>query len=290
VRFRAPRETAEALEFLAKGGEGAQLVAGGTALVPMLKQRLIAPELLVSLARVPELRELSRDDEFLRLGACVTHRTAETSALVREAHSALADTFRRVATVRIRNAATVGGSLAHADPNQDPPVTLLALGAQVCLRGGAGTRVMPLEAFFVDYYETVREPGELLEAVQVPLQREASGSVYLKFLPRTQDDYATVSSAAWIEVDPATGECRRARIALGCVGPTPFRVTAAEALLVGELPGEELLREAAERVREVCDPLSDTRGSADYKRDIAGVFVRRAIARAWRPAREADAP
>ncbi len=287
MEYRTPEGLSQALELLAKHGEDARVIAGGTAVVPMLKQRLLAPELLVSLARVGELEGLwlhaatDGSPAALRLGARLSHRQVETAELVRRHLPALADTYHQVASVRIRNAATVGGGLAHADPNQDPPVTLLALGASVQLRSEAGAREVPIEHFFTDYYESVRTPEELLTSVDVPIPPATSAAAYLKFLPRSADDYATVSAAAWIDLDPASGTCHECRIALGCVGPTPLRASAAEALLRGRAPEEALLRELAEAARAIADPIDDTRGSAQYKREMAGVFARRAVEAAW---------
>ena len=151
----------------------------------------------------------------------MTHRDAEVSPLLRERLPVLAETFRRVGTIRIRHMGTVGGALAHADPNQDPPVTLLALGARVEIRRSGGQRELPLAELFRGYYETSLEPGEVVTAVTVPLLPAASGASFIKFLPRTADDYATVSVAATVTLEPDGERCREARIALGSVGMTP---------------------------------------------------------------------
>jgi len=214
----------------------------------------------------------------------VTHREAEVSPLVRERLPVLAETFRRVATVRIRHMATVGGALAHADPNQDPPVTLLALDARVEIRGTGGRRELPLREFFRDYYETALEPGELVTGIIVPRLPAATGATFVKFLPRTADDYATVAVAATVTLEPDGERCREARIALGSVGVTPLRGRAAEALLSGERLGERELQAAGEAVKGEVDPLSDHRGSAAYKREMSAVIVRRALTQAWEAA------
>ncbi len=283
--YRAPRGLDEALAVLREHGEDARVVAGGTALVTMMRQHLVRPGCLVSLRDVQGLNRIEATNGALRLGALVTHREAEVSPLVRERLPVLAETFRRVGTVRIRHMATIGGALAHADPNQDPPVTLLALGARVEIRGARGHRELPLGEFFRDYYETALEQGELVTAVSVPLLRGASGATFLKFLPRTADDYATVAVAAIVTLAPDGERCREARIALGSVGVTPLRVGAAEALLAGERLGESLLRAAGEAVKGQVDPLSDHRGSAAYKREMTGVMVGRALSQAWEAAR-----
>jgi aerobic carbon-monoxide dehydrogenase medium subunit len=282
--YRSPRSLDEALAVLGEYGEDARVVAGGTALVTMMRQRLVHPRCLVSLRDVQGLGRIEANGG-LRLGALVTHREAETSPLVRERIPVLAETFRRVATVRIRHMATVGGALAHGDPNQDPPVTLLALGATVEIRGARASRELPVTDFFRDYYETALEPGELVTAVTAPAPPAGSGTAFLKFLPRTADDYATVAAAAIVTLEPDGVRCREARIALGSVGVTPLRATSAEALLRGESLGEGLLHAAGEAAKTAVDPLSDHRGSAAYKREMTGVMVGRVLGQAWEAAR-----
>ena len=237
-------------------------------------------EVLVGLGRVAELRGVEAEDGGVRIGALTTHREAETSALIRERLPVLADTLRKVATVRIRNVGTLGGNLAHADPSQDPPVTLIALGASVELASASGERVLPLEEFFTDYYETALQPGELVKSIGVPGLPPRSGAVYQKFLPRTADDYATVSVAALVSLDEAGQRCQDLRVALGSVGATPVRARRVEAALRGQPFGVAALREAAALVRSEVDPISDIRGSAEYKRDMAELWVRRTLAQA----------
>ena len=161
---------------------------------------------------------------------------------------------------------------------------LLALGAKVKLLSVGGSREVPLEQFFKDYYETVAQPDELISEVTIPIPRSGTGASYLKFLPRTADDYATVGVAASVTVDAGSGICRECRIAMGCVGPTPMRVPDAEALLLGQTLTPELLREAGAAAEKSTDPISDARGEAGYKRAMAGVFVRRALQQAWQRA------
>jgi aerobic carbon-monoxide dehydrogenase medium subunit len=283
--YRAPGRLDEALAVLHEYGDDARVIAGGTALVTMMRQRLVRPRCVVSLRQVHGLGGIEATNGALRLGALVTHREAEVSPLVRERMPVLAETFRRVASVRIRHMATVGGALAHADPNQDPPVTLIALGASVEIERAGAQRGLPLAEFFRDYYETALEPGELVTGVTVPMLPAASGAAFLKFLPRTADDYATVAVAATVTLEPDGERCRQARIALGSVGMTPLRGRAVEALLPGERIGESVLHAAGQAVKGEVDPLSDHRGSAAYKREMAAVMVERALAEAWRAAR-----
>lgn len=282
--YRAPKTLDEALAVLREQGENARVIAGGTALVTMMRQHLVRPGCLVSLRDVEGLDRIETTNGALRLGALVTHREAEVSPLVQERLPVLAETFRRVATIRIRHMATVGGALAHADPNQDPPVTLMALGASVDIRSAGGRRELPLEEFFRDYYESALEGGELVTAVTVPVLAARSGATYVKFLPRTADDYATVAVAATVTLEADGERCREARIALGSVGVTPLRARAAEALLSGERISESLLQAVGETVKGAVDPLSDHRGSAAYKREMTAVMVSRALRPAWEAA------
>jgi carbon-monoxide dehydrogenase medium subunit len=285
--YRAPRTVDEVLALLKEHGDDARVIAGGTALVTMMRQRLVLPGCLVSLRDVAGLSGIEVTKGEIRLGALTTHREVEVSPLVKQRLPVLADTFRRVATVRIRHMATVGGSLAHADPNQDPPVTLMALDAKVEVQRAGGRRELPVSAFFRDYYETVLEPGEIVTAVTVPPLPAASGGAYVKFLPRSADDYATVAVAAIVTLEAGGERCREARIALGSVAPTPLRARAAEALLPGEKLGEPLLSAVGEAAKGEANPLTDHRGSAAYKREMTGVMVGRALTQAWDAARRA---
>jgi carbon-monoxide dehydrogenase medium subunit len=283
--YAAPSRLDEALDVLKARGEDARVVAGGTALIIMMKQRLVQPELLVSLRRIPELQQLSTDNGSLRIGSTVSHRALETSAAVRDRWPLLAETYRHVATVRIRNMATVGGGIAHGDPNQDPPPALIVLGARARLRSAGGEREVPLEEFFTDYYETDVRPGEILTEILVPAQPTGAGWSWKKFLPRTADDYATVSVACLVSLDGGSDRCSDVRIALGSAGTTPIRATAVESALRGEQVTADRLAEAARLVAGQVDPISDFRGSSEYKRDMAVVWTRRALEQAVARAR-----
>ena len=278
--YRTPKNLKEVHASLKEFGTDAKLIAGGTALVIMMKQRLVRPTCLVSLRSVRGLNSIELKDGGLRIGGLATHREVENSSLVRRRLPLLAETYHHVATIRVRNMATVGGGLAHADPNQDPPPALIALGATVKATSPNGSRVIPLDAFFTDYYETVLNPDEIITDVFVPKLAANTGAAYLKFLPRTADDYATVSAAAVLTLDKNRKIINDVRIALGSVGTTPIRATAAEAVLRGQPLKTEAFAEAAEKAKEAVDPVSDFRGSAAYKKEMAGVFVRRALEKA----------
>lgn len=275
--YRTPRSLKQVYEELKTFGADAKLVAGGTALIIMMKQRLVRPACLVSLRRVPRLNEITQKNGAISIGGLATHREVERSPLVQRRLPVLAETYHHVATIRVRNMATVGGGLAHADPNQDPPPTLIALGARVKVKSADGSREIPIDEFFVDYYETVLKPDEVVTELIVPVPPANSGAAYLKFLPRTADDYATVSAAALITLDRTNKTFQDVRIALGSVGTTPVRARAAEEVLRGQPVKPEALREAGEKAKGEVDPLSDFRGSAEYKTDMSAVFVRRAL-------------
>jgi carbon-monoxide dehydrogenase medium subunit len=280
--FHSPLSLEAALELLERHGDDARLIAGGTALVLQMKQRFAQPGHVIGLRQLAHSDGLGAIDEAdgeLRIGALCTLKQLEDSPLLRERIPLLAETVSRVATRRIRSMATVGGALVNGDPNQDPPPTLIALGASVELTSSSGQRVCPVEDLSVDYYETDVRPGEVLTSLIVPVPASATVGAYLKFLPRTADDYATVSVAAVLSLGDG-GACREARIVLGAAGTTPIRARAAEELLTGQEPTDEVIRAAAATVPEAVDPLDDYRGSADYKREMAGVFTRRALAQA----------
>lgn len=278
--YRTPKSLKEVHQELKEFGTDAKLIAGGTALVIMMKQRLVRPACLISLRALRALDGIERKDGGLRIGSVTTHREVESSSLVRRQLPLLAETYRRVATIRVRNMATVGGGLAHADPNQDPPPTLIALGATVKATSANGSRVIPVEEFFTDYYETVLKPDEIITEIFVPRLAANSGTAFLKFLPRTADDYATVSAAAVVTLDRAKKVFGDVRIALGSVGTTPIRAREAENVLRGQPVKADALREAADKAKQAVDPISDFRGSAAYKKEMAAVFVRRALEKA----------
>jgi carbon-monoxide dehydrogenase medium subunit len=278
--YRTPKNLKEVNATLKEFGSDAKLIAGGTALVIMMKQRLVRPSCLVSLRGVRGLNAIELKNGGIAIGGLATHREVETSSLIRRRLPMLAETYHHVATLRVRNMATVGGGLAHADPNQDPPPSLIALGATVKASSANGSRTIPLDEFFKDYYETVLGPEEIITEVMVPKLPPNTGAAYIKFLPRTADDYATVSAAAVLTLDKTRKNVADVRIALGSVGVTPIRATAAEAVLRGQPLKSEAFAEAGEKAKEAVDPISDFRGSAGYKRDMAAVFVRRALEKA----------
>lgn len=275
--YHAPTSLEETFDLLSAYGDDAHLMAGGTALVLLLNQGLIQPGHVVGLGKIGELHGVRRlDDGGLRINALTTHRQAEQSALVKAYCPTLAETFGHVATVRIRNQATVGGNLAHADPAQDPPPMLIALSGEAVVGSREGQRRIPLDELFVDYFETALQPGEVLLAVELPALAANTRVTYKKFLPRTQDDYATVSVAAALRLGP-DGRCEDVRLALGAAGTTPIRARGVENAIRGQQLSPELILQAAAGVRDEVDPLDDLRGSAAYKREMARVWTQRAL-------------
>lgn len=275
--FHPAASLAEATALLTQYGDETQLLAGGTSVMLLNRLGLLAPGHVVGLRGVDELRGVTVDDAgTLRLGALTTLRDVETAPEVRGV-PVLAEAAHRVATVRIRNQATLGGSLGHADPAQDVPPALIALDARVDVAGPDSTRHLPVEDVFAGYLETALRRGELITAVAVPRPAQGTRGGYLKFLPRTADDYATVSVAAVVEL--VESRVTRIRVALGAVAPTPVRARAVESALVDRLVTRDDVREAAELVRQDIDPMSDARGPASYKRDAAVVCVRRLLGR-----------
>ncbi len=277
-QLHTPTTLDEALDLLDRYGEDARPIAGGTALVLLMQQRLVRPEHLVSLNRIEELNRVEANGS-LRVGAAVIHRRVEKDPAIQQGWPLLAKTYQHVATVRIRNMATVGGGLSHADPNQDPPAMYVCLNARVVARSKKGQREIPVEEFFQGYYETSLAEGELLTHVVVPRPASNLKTAYIKFLPRTADDYPTVAAAAAVELG-ADGKITDARIALNAVGPTVVRAREAEDILRGQTPSQELFRSAAATVPPLTDPTSDHRGSANYKSRMAEVFTRRVLEQA----------
>lgn len=277
--YETPEDLDTAIDRLAAAGEDGHLIAGGTAMILLLKQGLIEPSVLISLARLTGLAHIRVDDGHVEIGAMVPLRRIEHDPAIRAHLPAVADAVSQVATVRIRNQATIGGNLAHADPAQDPPPILLVHDASVVVRGPGGERTIALADLFVDVFETSIEPDEILVKVLVPIPAPTTRSIYRKFLPRTVDDYATVGVAVRLELGPDR-TIEAARIALGNAASIPMRATAGERALIGGQPSVDLFDVAAGLAAEAADPGDDIRGTAAYKRQMIRVWTRRALAEA----------
>ncbi len=276
--YLAPTSLDETCALLREHGGDAKLLAGGTALVMWLRMGLLSPGLVIDLERVPGLDGIAYDPaDGLRIGAGVKHRDLELCPQVQEHYPLLRETFCKVAQPRIRLMATVGGNLSHGDPLTDPGAAFIALDATVTLRSSRGERTLPVEDFFVDYYETALEPDEILTAIQVPPPAGPAWS-HIKFTPRSEEDFATVGVA--VTMNGAGSRCDDVRIALNSVGATIFRARAAEDVLRGREITPSVLEEAGAAAAEASDPIEDVRGSSEYKRELVAVFVRRAVEQA----------
>jgi carbon-monoxide dehydrogenase medium subunit len=275
VEFSAPSTLAEATDLLRE--EGAVALGGGTVVVALMKERLLSPRRLVWLGRIAGLRRIQVTAAgSLWIGGGTILLEITRSPAVQGRWPVLARTAGEVGNVRVRSVATLGGHLAHADPSQDLPPVLLALGATAHLRSAAGRRSVPLEGFFRGFLETVLEPGEIVEAVEVPPLSPGTRASYLRFTPGSREDFPTVGVAASVQVD-ARGVVSSARVALGGVAPTPLLLADAARILTGQRPRPGLLEEAAAAAWRAADPWDDRRGTARYKRAMARVWTRRCL-------------
>jgi aerobic carbon-monoxide dehydrogenase medium subunit len=279
--YQEPRSIKDACALLDKHGEEARLIAGGTALLIMMRMKLLNPRVVVSLAKLPDFETIGFDPkQGLTIGAGARHRDIELHPAVREHYPLLHETFSKVAQPRIRNMATLGGNLCQGDPLTDPGASLLALDANVVLASSRGQRMLPLEEFFIDYYQTAAEPGEIMTEIRVPPPVKDLRWAHIKFLPRSQEDFATVGIA--LALRTTDGRCGDVRLALNSAGPTIFRAKKAETILRGQKISDKVIGEVAENAAAESDPIDDNRGSADYKREMVKVLVRRAAAQALR--------
>jgi carbon-monoxide dehydrogenase medium subunit len=280
-----PRSIDECLKSLTEHGRDAKVVAGGTDLLPQLKNGLLKPPCVVDLSGVPELRALSDDGtRGLRIGAAVTARALELDPRVRAAYPAVAESAALIGSVQIRNLATVGGNLCNAAPSADMAPPLLALDAEAVIGGPNGRRRVPLASFFAGVRRTVLAPDELLVEIALPARAARSGGHYLRHTPRRELDIAVVGVAS--QVTLTDGVCGTVRIALASVAPTPVRAAAAEAAFTGQPPSPALVERAAELAVEAAQPISDQRGSADFRRHLVRVLTRRTLTTALERARQ----
>jgi aerobic carbon-monoxide dehydrogenase medium subunit len=269
-----PRSLAEASELLVKHGDEARPIAGGTTLIILMKQRAVYYRCLVDLQSIPGLDQISIESDGIRIGALVTHRAVECSPAIRDSVPLVADAFGTIGNVRVRQTASVGGNLAHADYRLDPPPALLVLGATVTAFGPSGSRTIPLKDFFRGMYETALEPGEILVDVKIPFMPKRSQAVYLKYSALSANDWPCLGVAALLSKD--NGRCGALRLALGGVAATPLIIEGLE-FAQGKSLTDGLMEEILRTVNEQISPFSDLRGSEWYKRQMVRVFVTRAI-------------
>src|SRR5262249_1306595 len=281
--FQEPTTLKKAFSLMEKHGDDGRVIAGGTSLLIMMRQRLLMPKVVISLARIPKFEKIAFNaKDGLRIGAGARHRDIELFPAVQKHYPLLHETFRKVAQPRIRNMGTIGGNLAAGDPLTDPGASLIALDAEVTLTSSKGQRTLKLDDFFVDYYQTALEPGELLTEIHVPLPARPGWS-HIKVTPRSIEDFATVGVALTLKT--SNGTCEDVRLGLNSVGATIVHAKKAEAVLRGKLINDEVLREMGEVASSECEPTDDNRGSAEYKLDLIKVLVRRAGEEALKRAR-----
>jgi carbon-monoxide dehydrogenase medium subunit len=273
--YNAPADLGQAIELLARSGGEAKILAGGQSLIPLMKFRLAQPAQLIDLGRIPGLAYVRETDGELRIGALTREADLEADPVVRARYPILSETTAVIADPLVRNLATVGGNLAHADPANDHPATMLALRASVVVRGAKGERVIPIDELFVDTFTTSLGADEILTEIRIPKAAARTGGAYLK-LERKVGDFAIAGVAAFVALDDR-GRVSGAGLGLTNVGPTAIRARKAEESLQGRAPDDKAIVAAAALAAEAAQPVSDTRGPAEYKRDIVRVLTARAL-------------
>ncbi|HET7114070.1 MAG TPA: xanthine dehydrogenase family protein subunit M [Pyrinomonadaceae bacterium] len=276
--YFSPRTLDEAIGLLKKLGPDAKLLSGGQSLIPMMKLRIVSPQHIVDINRIPGLDYISESDGHVKIGALAREHQLETSEVINTKLPILADTAKLIADPLVRSQATVCGNLAHGDPANDHPATMLALGAKVIATGPNGQREIAVIDFFPGLFTTALEPEEILTEIRIPLPPANSGGAYLK-LERKVGDFATAGVAVQISLDDG-GNCKQAGVGLTNVGMTPIKATKTEAFLTGKTLDQATINQAAEIAASESQPMDDIRGSADYKRDLVRVLTARALTRA----------
>jgi len=271
--YLAPTTVEEAVAALSEHGDEAKILAGGQSLLPVLRMRLNAPEVVIDLGRIPSLRGVREEGDVLVIGAMTQHSVVATDPLVEEHALLIHKAVQHLADVQIRHRGTFGGALAHADPAGDMGAPALALGAEFVIAGPGGTRTVAADDFFVDLFETAIGEDEILTEVRVP-KHTGWGAHYEKFV-RVAHQWPIVAVAAAVRTSGGTIE--EARVGLTNMGSTPLRARGVEAALAGRPATDEAVREAAAGAAEGTNPPSDLNGDADYRRHLAGVLTRRAV-------------
>jgi len=274
--YLAPTSVEDALAALAEHGDEAKIIAGGQSLLPVLRMRLNAPEMVIDLGKIESLRGVRDDGDAIVVGAMTTHHDVRTSDLVREHAAIITHAVSELADEQIRHRGTFGGALAHADPAGDMGAPALALGAVFTIAGSGGTRTVPASEFFVGLFETAIGEDEILTEIRIP-KHTGWGAHYEKFV-RIKHQWPIVAVAATVRVDDGT--ITEARVGLTNMGNTPLRATAVEEALVGAAATEDGVREAAAKAAEGTNPPSDLNGDSDYRKHLAGVLTRRAVLKA----------
>ena len=284
--YHAPRTLDEALQLLATHREKARVLAGGTDLVMMMTDRVVAPEQVIDIKNVAELTRYEwGGDGGLTIGAATPFRKLEKDEKLKETISGLAEAASEVGSWQIRTLGTVGGNLVTASPSAEIAPMLLALEADAEIAGPKGRRTVPVGQFHTGVRRTVLEPDELLVSIKVPAPQGRTGSHYIKLKEREKMDIAFVGVASVVELEGNDGVVKSARIALGAVAPTPIRCGEAEAKLKGQKLTDELLHEAGRLAAQAAKPISDVRASAEYRREMVDVLTRRTLSKALEIAR-----
>ncbi len=271
--YHAPTTLDEAVRLLAGAGDEAKVLAGGQSLLPVLRLRLAAPEVVVDLGRVDELRGVREDGDTLVIGAMTPHAEVAASDAVRRHARVLCEAAATVADPQVRHRGTIGGAIAHADPAGDMPAPVLALGGELVVVGPGGRRTVPADDFFEDLFTTALGDDEILAEVRIPSHRGWGGH-YAKFT-RVAQQWSIVAVAAAVRTEG--GSIAEAKVALTNMGSTAVRATAVEQALVGAEPSDEAVRAAAVQAAEGTSPPSDINGDADFRRNLATVLTRRAV-------------
>jgi len=271
--YLAPATVEEALSALAQHGDDAKIMAGGQSLLPVLRMRLNAPEMVIDLGKIESLRGIRDDGDAIVIGAMTPHVEVGSNDLVAEHAGLIAKAMEHLADAQIRHRGTFGGALAHADPAGDLGAPTLALGAQFVIAGSGGSRTVEADDFFVDLFETAIGEDEILTEVRIP-KHTGWGSHYEKFV-RVAHQWPIVAVAAAVRVDGGT--IAEARVGLTNMGSTPLRARSVEEALAGQPATADGVRAAAEKAADGTNPPSDLNGDADYRRHLAGVLTRRAV-------------
>ncbi len=275
--FLNPSSLEDVFELLVRYGNEAKCLAGGTDLLVQMKQRRILPKRLINLLPLSELKGIHKAEDSLRIGALTRHVDLERSAFLEKGWNLLALAATKIGSPQIRHLGTIGGNLCNASPSADTAPPLLVLHATVCLSSLKGNRQIPLEAFLTGPGQTGLREDEILKEVILPKPPEGSLFTYLKLGRRKSMDLALVSVAVLVTINPERKTFEQVRLALGSVAPTPIRARAAEKQLGGNLIGEEAIREAAETAAQECQPMTDLRATAEYRREMVKVLVERAV-------------
>jgi carbon-monoxide dehydrogenase medium subunit len=276
--YLRPKTVPEAVAMLQQHGDDAKILSGGQSLIPMMKLRLARPSHLIDITRVNGLSYIKEEGGFLKIGGLTREAELEASDLIRKKYPLLFDTATVIADPQVRNMATVGGNLAHGDPANDHPATMMALRAQVVATGAKGERVIPIDDFFVTLFTTALQHDEILTEIRVPVPPPKSSGAYFK-LERKVGDFATAATAVQLTLDEK-GAVQQIGIALTNAGPTPIRAKAAEDALRGKKPDAALINQASQLAMDSADPSADLRGPAEYKKGLIKELTKRALTRA----------